>query len=80
MLGKGLESLIPKKGGSAHTGNQDGSFSHMHTTSSNASLHVLHHTDEDNTSLQKEESIPHMSGPIFHVEIEKIIFLPHSLQ
>jgi len=77
MLGKGLESLIPKKGNNPHTGNQDGSFSHAHASPISSS-HAIHHTDESVASARKEESIPHMSGPVFHVEIEKIVLNPYQ--
>jgi ParB family chromosome partitioning protein len=73
MLGKGLESLIPKKKNSSDD-SQSGSF--QNSSNSNQSQDQANFSRESKTA-HVEETLK-ISGPIFHIEIDKITFNPYQ--
>ncbi|MFA6135966.1 MAG: ParB/RepB/Spo0J family partition protein [Candidatus Paceibacterota bacterium] len=65
MLGKGLESLIPKK--------------HQQPSDNNGGAVSDKEDVLEETIISKTiEQIPTISGPIFHIEVEKIVLNPYQ--
>jgi len=73
MLGKGLESLIPKK-----KGNPDGSqVSDFQDVGSGSQPANSNKARQDEQPMHSGET-PKISGPVFHIEIEKVVLNPYQ--
>jgi ParB family chromosome partitioning protein len=76
MLGKGLESLIPKKQPPKRDpSDNDSNFSDSSLDSFDKSFD---NGVSDNSSSNSNIEPPKISGPIFHVEVEKIVLNPYQ--
>lgn len=84
MLGKGLESLIPKKNNQGDD-QSSRSFGNQNYQHQNQPSH--HQANQEPISVIKEDifmtdkdidNIPTVSGPIFHIEVEKVILNPYQ--
>jgi ParB family chromosome partitioning protein len=83
MLGKGLESLIPKKKPNSDDNQAPGfsagqNYPQEPATQNNFDKQESEIIREDRNHPIHPGEVPKISGPIFHIELEKIVFNPYQ--